>query len=41
VTTAAAAAGETTLDGPWVVRGDRAGRGIALGWQAAASPGAR
>jgi hypothetical protein len=31
-TTAATAAGERTLDGPWVVRGDRAGRGAALGW---------
>jgi beta-galactosidase/beta-glucuronidase len=30
---ATAAAGERTLDGPWVVRGDHAGRGIALGWQ--------
>src|SRR5919197_695718 len=29
---ATAAAGERTLDGPWVVRGDRAGRGMALGW---------
>ena len=29
---ATAAAGERTLDGPWVIRGDRAGRGIALGW---------
>jgi hypothetical protein len=34
LTTAAAAAGEHTLAGPWVVRGDRAGRGSALGWQA-------
>jgi beta-galactosidase/beta-glucuronidase len=24
--------GERTLDGPWVVRGDRAGRGARLGW---------
>jgi len=31
-TTAATAAGERTLDGPWVVRGDRAWRGAALGW---------
>jgi beta-galactosidase/beta-glucuronidase len=30
-TTAATAAGERTL-GPWIVRGDRAGRGTALGW---------
>ena len=22
------------LDGPWIVRGDRAGRGEALGWRA-------
>ena len=33
--------GERPLDGPWIVRGDRAGRGAALGWRAAASPGAR
>jgi beta-galactosidase/beta-glucuronidase len=26
------AAGERTVDGPWVVRGDRAGGGVALGW---------
>jgi Glycosyl hydrolases family 2, TIM barrel domain/Glycosyl hydrolases family 2, sugar binding domain len=26
------ASGERTLSGPWVVRGDRAGRGAALGW---------
>jgi hypothetical protein len=29
---ATAAAGERPLDGPWIVRGDRAGRGVALGW---------
>ena len=29
---ATAAIGERPLDGPWVVRGDRAGRGMALGW---------
>jgi beta-galactosidase/beta-glucuronidase len=29
---ATAAAGEQTLDGPWVVRGDHADRGLALGW---------
>jgi beta-galactosidase/beta-glucuronidase len=25
--------GEQPLDGPWIVRGDRAGRGVALGWR--------
>jgi len=34
MTTAASAEGERPLNGPWVVRGDRAGRGVALGWQA-------
>jgi beta-glucuronidase len=29
---ATAAAGERPLNGPWIIRGDRAGRGIALGW---------
>jgi beta-galactosidase/beta-glucuronidase len=29
---ATAAAGEKTLDGPWVVRGDHANRGLVLGW---------
>jgi hypothetical protein len=32
LTTAARAAGERSLDGPWIVRGDLAGRGMALGW---------
>ena len=26
-------AGERLLDGPWIVRGDHAGRGVALGWR--------
>jgi hypothetical protein len=26
--------GERVLDGPWIVRGDRAGRGLRRGWQA-------
>jgi beta-galactosidase/beta-glucuronidase len=29
---ATAAAGEKTLDGPWIIRGDHADKGIALGW---------
>jgi beta-galactosidase/beta-glucuronidase len=29
---ATAAAGERPLDGPWIIRGDSAGRGVALGW---------
>jgi beta-galactosidase/beta-glucuronidase len=36
---ATAAAGERTLDGPWIVRGDRAGRGMALGWPSGAFTG--
>jgi hypothetical protein len=41
VPAASGPAGARPLDGPWIVRGDRAGRGAALGWRAGGFGGRR